>query len=256
MFPSTALPATISSFRLDTYEVTIGRFRQFVNAAGLGTQATPPASGAGARTLNGMASQGGWDPTWNASLKANTADLVAALKCDAEWTDAPGINDALPVHCLTWYEAFAFCVWDGGFLPTQAEWNFAAAGGSQQRAYPWSSPAGSLAIDCAHANYDAQPHCVNPPGGTANRVGSESPEGDGAYGQADLGGNVWEWTLDYGGTPLSACNDCATLTPNANRIIRGGSWYVIAVSLRTARPDGAAPTFRGYDLGVRCARAL
>lgn len=254
MFPGTALPATVSSFRLDTYEVTIGRFRQFVNE-GMGTQASPPAVGAGVRTLNGMASQGGWDSTWNAALKANTADLVAAIKAGGTWTDTPGANENLPVNVITWFEAFAFCSWDGGFLPTQAEENFAAAGGSQQRAYPWSNPASSLAIDCAHANYDAQPHCVNPPGGAANRVGSESPEGDGAYGQADLGGNVAEWMLDYVGAPPTPCTDCATLTPAANRIIRGGSWYQIAVTLRTARPDGITPAFRGYDLGVRCARS-
>ena len=105
-------PATVSDFRLDTYEVTVGRFRQFV-LAGMGTQQNPPVIGAGQRTLNGLANQGGWDPTWNASLDADTTALVAAVKCDASyqsWTDAPGANESLPMNCITWFEAMAFCV--------------------------------------------------------------------------------------------------------------------------------------------------
>src|SRR5439155_1159714 len=73
---------------------------------------------------------------------------------------------------------------------------FAAAGGSDQRAYPWSSPASSLTIDCSYANYEPADFCVKPGTGAVNRVGSESPNGDGKWGQADLGGNVYEWTLD------------------------------------------------------------
>src|SRR5262245_21261202 len=109
-WPDMTNPATVSDFRLDTYEVTVGRFRQFVNA-GMGTQAAPPATGAGARTLNGLAGQGGWEPTWTASLPVDTAALVAGVKCDGPyetWSDTPGAREALPMNCSTWYEAFAF----------------------------------------------------------------------------------------------------------------------------------------------------
>jgi len=252
-------PASLSDFRLDTYEVTVGRFRQFVSA-GMGTQANPPTTGAGARTLNGMANQGGWDPTWNASLTTNTAALVAAVKCNAthqSWTDTPGANEALPMNCITWFEAMAFCAWDGGFLPTEAEWNYAAAGDSEQRAYPWSNPASSLTIDCSYANHDnGTAYCVNPPNGAVNRVGSESPKGDGKYGQADLAGNVWEWTLDWYQSPYgSPCNDCADLTAATYRVIRGGGFNYVVLYLRGAIRNGAVPTVRAGSYGVRCGRA-
>jgi formylglycine-generating enzyme required for sulfatase activity len=237
--------------------VTVGRFRQFVDA-GMGTQANPPSSGAGARTLNGMANQAGWDPAWNANLPTDTAALVAAVSCDATfqtWTGTPGANEALPMSCIDWYDAFAFCVWDGGFLPTEAEWNYAAAGGNEQRAYPWSNPASDLSLDCSYANfYDGTTYCANAPIGAVNRVGSESPKGDGKWAQADLGGNIFEWTLDGYETPYAnPCNDCADLTGIAYRAGHGGSFRV-SVYLRAALRGFERPYYRTFDIGVRCAR--
>lgn len=252
-------PATVSTFRLDTYEVTVGRFRQFV-AAGQGTQASPPAAGAGARTLDGMADLGGWDPTWNAELTADTAALIAAVKCSPAyqtWTDAPGANENRPMVCITWYEAMAFCAWDGGYLPTEAESMYAASGGSVQRAYPWSNPAPSTTIDCTVANYGGAswPTTACIAAGVSN-VGSVSPLGDGMWGQADLGGNVWEWALDWYASPLPMpCNDCANLTPASQRVIRGGGCGSTQSLLRGADRSFDEPSDRGDSVGVRCARA-
>src|SRR5262245_16015960 len=151
LYPDRSFPATVSTFRLDRYEVTVGRFRKFVEE-GLGTQANPPPAGAGARMLNGMANQRGWDPMWNASLAADTAALRTTLMCDPfqTWTDMPAANENRSIGCVSWLEAMAFCAWDGGFLPTEAEWNYAASGGDEQRAYAWSSPAESTTIDCTN----------------------------------------------------------------------------------------------------------
>jgi len=259
-------PATISTFRLDKYEVTVGRFRAFV-AAGLGTQARPPATSAGAHArIPGS----GWEASWNASLATDTATLVAALKdCNSNttydtWTDMPGSNETRPINCVTWYEAMAFCAWDGGYLPTEAEWNYAAAGGDQQRVYPWSNPPSSLAIDGSHASYyagagsgdcvgDGMPGCMLD---DLLRVGAK-PAGDGRWGQSDLTGNVYEWTLDYFDLALAyenLCVDCANLVPARNRMARGGSFNSGGGILRTGIRQPVPPTSRQYGLGFRCAR--
>lgn len=252
-------PATVSDFRLDKYEVTVGRFRKFINA-GMGTQAAAPIAGSGAHA---NIAGSGWDASWNTNLVANEAALIAALKCDTPtyqtWTDAPGANENQPINCLTWYEAMAFCIWDGGYLPTEAEWNYAATGGAQQRAYPWSSPAGQLALDNAHAAYYDGSAC----GGTSLPacpgvidVGTKML-GDGRFGQADLAGNASEPMLDvYVSSYTTPCMDCASLKVTEDyHVMRGGSARDGSVHLRTGRRDFAGPKNRTRDAGVRCARA-
>ena len=258
MYSDMAHPATVSAFVLDRFEVTVGRFRAFVDA-GMGTQASPPAAGTGAHAkIPGS----GWDANWDGQLAADAATLDAALQCDLQrhtWTTTAGANEDLPVNCVTWYEAAAFCAWDQGFLPTDAEWNYAAAGGDEQRAYPWSHPADTTAIDCAHANYNPNypsgPFCVNGLIGMPNRVGSESPMGDDRWGHADLGGNVGEWVLDGYAPYTTTCNDCAELTSTSNRVVRASDYANAAPTVRSAFRKYTTPTGnRDPKIGFRCAR--
>jgi formylglycine-generating enzyme required for sulfatase activity len=259
-------PATVADFYLDKYEITVGRFRAFVNA-GMGTQANPPAAGAGAHPL---IPGSGWDSTWNTNLPANTPSLTASLtatttRCGSfgsppTWTDTAGSNESNPISCIDWYAAFAFCAWDGGRLPTEAEWNYAASGGSEQRYYPWSSPPASTTIDASYAVYcdDADfiaGSCV------VQNVGSKSPKGDGKWGQADLGGNVLEWTLDYFFGYQVPCDNCADLNNviilgnSRRRVIRGGSCTEVASALQSAtRNDVFLGVPTTTDSGVRCVR--
>jgi formylglycine-generating enzyme required for sulfatase activity len=241
-------PATVDDFYLDKYEITVGRFRQFVNA-GMGTQTKPPAAGAGVHPL---IAGSGWNSAWNTNLKANTAALTTAMKCNSSyqtWTDTAGSNESRPQNCIDWYEAFAFCAWDGGRLATEAEWNYAAAGGSEQRAYPWSNPPTSTTIDDSYAVY-----CGGSCSSTQN-VGSKSPKGDGKWGHADLAGNVWEWTVDWYANYTTACNNCADLTDASNRVFRGGSFTDFASYLRSAdRSFSYLPEYHSYNFGARCAR--
>lgn len=252
MYPSTSYPATVSPFVLDRFQITVGRFRKFVKAGG-GTQLNTPIAGEGAHPkLAGS----GWDSIWNGDFVNDTSILIDEIKCGSgsTWTDVPGDNEELPVNCVTWFEMMAFCIWDGGYLPTEAEWNFAAAGGDEQRVYPWSKPAASNEIDCSYGNYrDGSTQCVQ--NGAKMRVGSYSPKGDGKWGQADLSGNNWELTLDWYAPYANPCNDCASLSPTATRIDRGGSAGTEMTDLRTARRGTTEPSFRRNSIGARCARS-
>jgi len=195
-------------------------------------------------------------------LAVNTVQVVAGLKCSPTqtWTDQPGDNEDRPINCLTWYEAMAFCMWDGGYLPSEAEWNYAAAGGDLQRAYPWSSRAAPLVLDGSHASYNDGTDCVGD--GMAKClltdlvvVGSK-PLGDGRWGHSDLAGNVFEWTLDwYAAVYPNPCADCAELIAGPTRGIRGGSYLDTATYQRTGARNYDGPANRVDYVGVRCARS-
>jgi sulfatase modifying factor 1 len=255
MYPSPSQGATMSDFQLDAYEITVGRFRKFV-AARQGTQANPPLSGVGAHPrIIGS----GWDAAWTENLPADTVALLAAVKCDPmlqTWTDVPSANESRPMVCLSWYEAMAFCAWDGGFLPTEAEWNYAATGGDEQRAYPWSSPPGFLGIDDTRVSYQCNGDGMTGCTVTDLVVVGTKSSGDGRWGQSDLAGNVWEWALDwYTNTyPQNPCIDCANLSPDTDSVIRGGSFLYGAAGLRTGNRNHLQPATSGHDIGARCAR--
>jgi formylglycine-generating enzyme len=241
--------ATVSDFRLDTYEITVGRFRKFVAAY---TQ-NGIAPGAGANPNNPLDT--GWDARWNESLEPNAATLTSATQCSSMYPVWGAGNDDLPMTCIDWFEAQAFCVWDGGRLPTEAEWKYAASGGAEQRSYPWGETAPGPNADLAvyGCRYNGTGTCT----GLQNLapVGSASA-GNGKWGQSDLGGNLWEWTQDGYATPyaIGSCNDCADLTNTATRAVTSGSFDGAAADMRVLYRGGYPPTGHYGSFGARCAR--
>ncbi|MFN0250904.1 MAG: formylglycine-generating enzyme family protein [Kofleriaceae bacterium] len=232
-------PATTAPFALDRYEVTVERFRAFVTS-GFGTQPTAPDAGDGA--LVGTPSSG-WQSSWSSLLPPSPTELATrvATSPSATYTTAPGANEQLPVVGVTWYEAFAFCIWDGGRLPTSAEHEAAAFGGGEQRTYPWG------------AIYDATKVSI----GSLEVVGRRSPSGDARWGHADLVGNADEWALDYFGALPQPCANCVNLTPESTptRLLLGGS-FLSAVNqfAQAGLLHGMGPASRNGTVGFRCAR--
>ncbi|HKO46662.1 MAG TPA: SUMF1/EgtB/PvdO family nonheme iron enzyme [Polyangiaceae bacterium] len=245
-------PATVSDFRLDDYEITVGRFRKFV---AIYEQSMIPRN-AGKNPNDGGSS--GW--IWSSDLPRDQAALKSSLECDADrqtWTDNTGsaAAESLPINCVDWYQAMAFCIWDGGRLPTEAEWNYAAAGGDHQRQYPW----GSTAPDCSYANYfgalAGTAYCVAPGTGKLARVGSYSVQGDGLFGQSDLAGNAQEWVEDYSSSIYPRpCVDCAQHSPSLSRGVRGGSFFHYGASLLTVARSDDNPKGHNRSTGARCGR--
>jgi formylglycine-generating enzyme required for sulfatase activity len=260
---STADSANISSFRLDKYEVTVGRFRQFVGAWNGGAGWLPPA-GTGKHThlnagkgLENSGKPGTYETGWLTSDNGNIGPTNSSLVCNslyATWTSSATTHENLPINCVNWWEAYAFCIWDGGFIPSEAEWRYAAAGGSEQREYPWGSTAPGTAS--TYAIYG----CFYPTSSgtctdTSNiaPVGS-APSGTGAWGQLDLAGNVSEWILDWYAA-YATCTDCAYLTLlTAARMFAGGNFENAAFMLLPSDREDLTPTARSENNGFRCAR--
>lgn len=234
--------ATVNDFYLDTFEVTVGRFRKFVEVY----DGTAPGQDAGAHPL---IADSGWHSAWDEMLPLTKAALIDGLKCSGNiiWTDEVGAKEQYPINCVNWYEAFAFCIWDGGRLPTEAEWEYAAAGGAENRLYPWGSEPP-----------DSTPERANIGTPPPVDVGSY-PDGVARWGQHDLAGSMSEFVLDgydceWYSEDGNTCNNCANLNGLARRVIRGGSWDSSPISLRAAYRSPFLPMSRNSYIGLRCAR--
>jgi len=199
-----------------------------------------------------------YEPGWIGSNDTYIAPTSTNLACtrDATWTASVGSNENLPIDCVNWYEAYAFCIWDGGFLPSETEAEYAAAGGSQQREYPWGS------TDPGTANQYAIYGCYYPNGsGCTLTFANIAPVGTatlgvGLWGQLDLAGNIVEWTLDAYGPYLDPCVDCADLYNLSGQQACGGSNFQASASQLLPTASGSfEPVGRGVEgIGFRCAR--
>jgi sulfatase modifying factor 1 len=240
-FSDDGFPAQISPFFLDKFEVTVGRMRAFVDV--YPNHGLAEGAGKAPHITNDV----GWTTAYD--LEGGAEALLEALHCnDGTWSDELGTNDQLPINCVPFKIAYTFCVWDGGRLPTNAEWNFAAQGGGEQRVYPWKAPIEGPAISDTYATYEP---AVGP------SIVGFTPKGNGRWGHADLAGNVYEWVMDYYQEEYSReCNDCLNTDTSGERILRGGSYMSTGEGLSAAYRASGDPNQTISQIGFRCARDI
>jgi formylglycine-generating enzyme len=246
-------PAMVSDFHLDEFEVTIGRFEKFVEAYDEFRADGMPRQDSGEHPL---ISGSGWQSEpFDQRLPATAEELKNELSsCGWAMLDAP--NEALPINCVSWYEAFAFCVWDGGRLPTEAEWEYAAVGGGQGRVFPWGSAPSDATRVVAACLGDYNEGCTF---SDVRPVGSR-PLGIGRWGQLDLLGSMYEWSLCSPDAYPHVCIDCANLwdaQPESDhrRAFRGGGWTsVLTFPLYRREYECCLENPRFNEVGIRCAR--
>ncbi|QID17438.1 SUMF1/EgtB/PvdO family nonheme iron enzyme [Nitrogeniibacter mangrovi] len=236
-------------FAVGRFEVTVGQFRQFVEATGrqMGFECI------------GIITPGAPAKVWDAIPGRDFRH--------------PGFaqTDAHPVVCVNWDDAVAYTQWlskqTGATyrLPTEAEWEYVARAGSQD-SYTYGDDESRL---CQYGNgadrgmddtWNANRWCADGTAIGTARVGSYRPN---AFGLMDTHGNVHEWVADcyhegYAGMPeATRASGAAWITPNcATRVIRGGCWAYPPTQLRSARREAWEPYKRSYCVGFRVAREL
>jgi formylglycine-generating enzyme required for sulfatase activity len=224
---------SVSDFELDASEVTVARFRRFWNAG------HPVVPGDRVRYPEGV------DLPWGGAVRE---PLTTATLVECNWTPAPAAREDHPINCVDWYTAQAFCVWDGGRLPTEAEFEYAART-SANLTFPWGE---------------------DPPGARACWSGVTARSGTCAVnsfpatnGLFDLAGNLWERVADADESscwvaPFRLRNPLCPSGPSGNRAIRGGAYDTTAANAHWLRgaSRGSDPVLgQDRNAGFRCARS-
>ena len=151
-----------------------------------------------------------------------------------------GKPGSLPAVDLDWYLAYAYAAWRGGRLPTEAEWEFAARGGT---GHDYSDrdglPTTIEKVAWHGANSDRRPHPVM----------QLEPNSWGLY---DMVGSVWEWVADwFGRYPGGRQVDPWGPPSGAGRVLRGGSVWDDARTTHPAYRGNWFPRFGFVDIGFR-----
>ncbi|MGC4048412.1 MAG: SUMF1/EgtB/PvdO family nonheme iron enzyme [Paludibaculum sp.] len=202
----------LAAFAISRFPVTVGQYDRFVQDNGYARKAFWESGGYGRFHTPSH---------WDQQLKQVNA----------------------PVTGVSWFEAAAYCAWAAVRLPSEAEWERAAAG-LEGRIYPW----GDAAPSQQHARFDSVHR-------DPTAVGL-FPEGSTPEGVFELAGNVWEWVFDTYAKYAHAADRHDSET-QIRKAVRGGSYSNRSEFLRTSVRAWAAPGDRYSHfgaIGFRCAR--
>ena len=211
---------------LDSTEVSIGEFAEFISATGLVTHA---------EQTGGMVYEGGWvvKPDWNWRRPYGGAGAL----------DEPAVH-------VTFLEAEQFCKWNGKRLPTKQEW--IDYGYTEKRpqpqdgfetgvTYPYPTGDTPIGANCL-SDCKAETLLANKKlnyGDVLNRGFGHAPVGTskrGVNGLYDMGANVWEWAK------LS--------NSNGQQATMGGSWWYGARQMQAdygaTKPQDMAVVYIGF----------
>jgi iron(II)-dependent oxidoreductase len=233
-----AHPVELAPFRIARAPVTQAAFAEFVADAGY--------------RRRGLWSDAGW--RWREATGASHP--VYWRQVDGAWQRRAfdrwvPLEPRHPVVNVCWYEADAFCRWAGRRLPTEGEWEAAAAGepgpggalAPRKRRFPW----GDGAPGPEHAWLDARALRTAPVGAFA--------AGESAFGCRQLLGNVWEWTasdfLPYPGFEPDPYRDYSQPWFGTHKVLRGGSFATPARLLRSTWRNFYTPGRRDPWAGLR-----
>jgi formylglycine-generating enzyme required for sulfatase activity len=272
----------VRPFWIDERPVTNAGFRAFVAATGYVTTAELPVDW---ESLKPQLPPGTPEPPAESlrpgALVFTPPDRAVDLRDLAAWwtwtagaswrhPQGPGSTiegrDDHPVVQVSWDDAVAYARWAGKRLPTEAEWELAARGGSSGTRFSWGDefrPSGTFMANTFTGEF---PH-----GGTledgfarSSPVGAFPPNGYGLY---DMAGNVWQWTADVDSADRSPPTACCTgsgaragaadaVARVVARVTKGGSFLCHASYCESYRPTArrGTPSDTGMEhIGFRCA---
>lgn len=251
-------PVALSPFAIDAFPVTNADFEVFVRATGYLTESE--------RFGNSFVFQGQIPAGRYDELVEDT--LAAApwwcLVRGASWRAPEGPGSRIdarmdhPVVHVSWHDAMAYAAWSGGTLPTEAQWEYAARGGLEQKLYPWGDelePQGRFLCNVWQGDFPGLNTAADGFAATSP-VDAFPPNGHGLYSAT---GNTWEWCLDFWGTGFDAAPSHDPQGPPAGeaRVMKGGSFLCHASYCNRYRPAARTrntPDSAASNIGFRCAR--